>query len=300
AEGQILGSFSQGIGAALYEEFVYGEDGSFQSGTFADYLVPSAVEVPEPIIIHTETPSPFTPLGAKGLAEGNCMSTPVCIANAVCDALGLENITLPIQPAKLSDHVFGKEPERPASMIAESPEVKEMAAGAGHTLSGQGETLVPASPQEVWRILLDPDKLAAVIPGCRELEMVGENNYRAEMKMGVGPVRGLFEATVKLTDLKPPEELTLSGGLDGPLGSTRGRGKVYLVPVESGTIVKYEYSMSISGKVAAIGGRMLDGTARLLVGQFFEKLVAQISGPDGEIINKPSLWQRLLKLIGVK
>ena len=60
----------------------------FLSGTFADYLLPTAMEVPAPVILHMETPSPFTPLGAKGVGEGNCMSTPVCIANAVADALG--------------------------------------------------------------------------------------------------------------------------------------------------------------------------------------------------------------------
>ena len=65
------------------------DDGAFLSGTFADYLVPTATEVPEPVILHVETPSPFTPLGAKGVGEGNCMSTPVCIANAVADALGV-------------------------------------------------------------------------------------------------------------------------------------------------------------------------------------------------------------------
>ena len=64
------------------------DDGNFLSGTFADYLLPTAMEVPEPMILHRESPSPFTPLGAKGVGEGNCMSTPVCIANAVADALG--------------------------------------------------------------------------------------------------------------------------------------------------------------------------------------------------------------------
>ena len=91
----MYGSFGQAIGAALYEEFSYAGDGSFLTGTFADYLVPTATEVPEPEILHVENPSPFTPLGAKGAAEGNCMSTPVCIANAVCDALGVDDILPP-------------------------------------------------------------------------------------------------------------------------------------------------------------------------------------------------------------
>jgi 2-furoyl-CoA dehydrogenase large subunit len=100
--GQITGAFAHALGAALYEEYAYGPDGSFLAGTFADYLLPTTAEVPEPVILHIETPSPFTPLGAKGVGEGNCMSTPVCIANAVADALGAAEIDLPLTPAKLS------------------------------------------------------------------------------------------------------------------------------------------------------------------------------------------------------
>jgi 2-furoyl-CoA dehydrogenase large subunit len=100
--GQITGGFAQGIGAALYEEFAYSPDGAFLAGTFADYLLPTTTEVPTPTILHVETPSPFTPLGAKGVGEGNCMSTPVCIANAVADALGAKDVGLPLTPAKLA------------------------------------------------------------------------------------------------------------------------------------------------------------------------------------------------------
>lgn len=100
--GQITGGLAHAVGAALYEEYAYAPDGSFLSGTFADYLVPTATEVPAPVILHMESPSPFTPLGAKGVGEGNCMSTPVCLANAVADALGVADIDLPLTPAKLS------------------------------------------------------------------------------------------------------------------------------------------------------------------------------------------------------
>src|SRR5262249_35372475 len=95
AEGQIRGAFAQGIAAALYEEFTYNEDGAFLNGTFADYLVPTVGEIPDVEILHHHSPSPFTPLGAKGLAEGNCMSTPACIANAIADALGVTGVARP-------------------------------------------------------------------------------------------------------------------------------------------------------------------------------------------------------------
>jgi 2-furoyl-CoA dehydrogenase large subunit len=110
--GQISGGFAQALGAALYEEYAYAADGSFLSGTFADYLVPTAMEVPEPVILHRQSPSPFTPLGAKGVGEGNCMSTPVCIANAIADALGLAELDLPATPAKLAAIIHGPEPAR--------------------------------------------------------------------------------------------------------------------------------------------------------------------------------------------
>lgn len=102
ADGQVRGGFANALGAALFEELRYAPDGQFQSGTFADYLVPTAGEVPEPVILHRETPSPFTPLGAKGIGEGNSMSTPACIANAVADALGRRDVRLPLTPDRIA------------------------------------------------------------------------------------------------------------------------------------------------------------------------------------------------------
>ena len=105
-DGQIRGAFAQGVGAALYEELRYDADGTFLSGTLADYPIPTACEVPAPVIIHHDLPSTVTPLGAKGVGEGVSMSTPVCIANAVADALGIgEAPALPLLPARLAPHV---------------------------------------------------------------------------------------------------------------------------------------------------------------------------------------------------
>ena len=101
AEGQIRGAYAQGIACALYEEFVTNEEGAFLTGTFADYLVPTVSEIPPVELLHIESPSPFTPLGAKGLAEGNCMSVPACIANAIADALGVKDVQLPATPRRI-------------------------------------------------------------------------------------------------------------------------------------------------------------------------------------------------------
>jgi 2-furoyl-CoA dehydrogenase large subunit len=100
-DGQVRGGFAMAIGAALYERFVYAEDGGFLTGSFADYAIPTASMIPELEILHMENSSPVTPLGAKGVAEGNAMSTPVCIANAVADALGVAEISLPLTPERI-------------------------------------------------------------------------------------------------------------------------------------------------------------------------------------------------------
>ncbi len=100
-EGQVRGGFAHGVGAALFERIVYDEDGNLLTGTFMDYLCPTAADVPSLRMEHLETPSPFTPLGAKGLGEGTTMSAPVAIANAAADAVGVDAVELPLTPARV-------------------------------------------------------------------------------------------------------------------------------------------------------------------------------------------------------
>ena len=101
ADGQIRGGLAHGLGAALLEEHRYDEDGNLMTGTFLDYLPPTATELPHVVSAHLESPSPLTPLGAKGLGEGNTMSAPAAIANAVADALGVDAIELPATPQRI-------------------------------------------------------------------------------------------------------------------------------------------------------------------------------------------------------
>ncbi|MDR7318057.1 xanthine dehydrogenase family protein molybdopterin-binding subunit [Brevibacillus nitrificans] len=104
ADGQIMGGLAHGLGGALYEELAYDKNGQFLAGSFMDYLCPTATEIPKVTIAHIETPSPLTPLGAKGLGEGNTMSAPVVIANAVADALSPYDVTidtLPLSPNRI-------------------------------------------------------------------------------------------------------------------------------------------------------------------------------------------------------
>ena len=101
AEGQIHGGLAHGLGAALLEEHRWDDDGNLMTATFLDYLPPTATELPPVRTGTVESPSPLTPLGAKGLGEGNTMSAPAALANAVADALGRDDVSLPLTPARV-------------------------------------------------------------------------------------------------------------------------------------------------------------------------------------------------------
>jgi 2-furoyl-CoA dehydrogenase large subunit len=139
AEGQVLGAFAQGVGTALYEAFEYDTRGGFLTATFADYLVPTVHEVPAPEVLHIATPSPLTPLGAKGMAEGNCMSTPVCLANAVADALGVADVALPMTPKRLHALMAGPEPSPGSLRSPPSPAMREREGARAATPRGKGD-----------------------------------------------------------------------------------------------------------------------------------------------------------------
>ncbi len=298
ADGQIRGGFAQGLGAALMEQFAYAPDGAFLSGTFADYLVPTAMDVPEPVIVHMQTPSPFTPLGAKGLGEGNNMSTPACIANAIADALGPavdpESIVLPMTPSKILALIGMPDPPPAGRARSDTPRRP----GSGQALVMSGAVELVASPEAVFAVLLDPAALASVIPGCHELKAVGENRYAAELTLGIGLVKARYAAEVALSEIDPPRSLRLAGRGIGSLGAIEGSGKVKLVPAGSFTRLEYEYEVAVSGKIAAVGGRMLEGAARVILDQLFERLgrraLRRKEGGPGE---RAGFWQRLLRVL---
>ncbi len=101
ADGQVRGGFAHGVAAALFERHVYDEAGNLMTASLVDYLAPTAPDIPALKIGHLSSPSPFTALGAKGIGEGNTMSAPVCIANAVADAIGCDDVELPLTPPRV-------------------------------------------------------------------------------------------------------------------------------------------------------------------------------------------------------
>jgi 2-furoyl-CoA dehydrogenase large subunit len=104
ADGQIRGGALHGLGGALFEELAYDDGGQLLTGSFMDYLVPTAREAPAMEIAHVASPSPLTPLGSKGLGESSAMTVPAVVAGAVTDALrplGIRITELPITPSRL-------------------------------------------------------------------------------------------------------------------------------------------------------------------------------------------------------
>jgi 2-furoyl-CoA dehydrogenase large subunit len=101
AEGQVRGGLAHGVGAALFERVAYDEQGNLLTASFMDYLSTTAADLPRPRLGRRETPSPFTPLGAKGLGEGTTMSAPAALANAVADAIGRDDVELPLTPPRV-------------------------------------------------------------------------------------------------------------------------------------------------------------------------------------------------------
>jgi 2-furoyl-CoA dehydrogenase large subunit len=106
AAGQVQGGFAHGVGAALQERIAYGADGELLTPTLKEYLLATPLDLPTPRMGHRETPSPLTPLGAKGLGEGTTMSAPVALQNAVTDALGAERaVGLPLTPSRVWERI---------------------------------------------------------------------------------------------------------------------------------------------------------------------------------------------------
>jgi len=295
AEGQIRGSWAAAYGATFLEEFVYDDDGTFRSGTFAEYTVPTAAELPDFQIVHpTPNPSPYTRLGAKGIAEGNQYSTPACVGNAVADALGYENVELPLNPAKVLSWIKGSE-TKPSKQIEEfvptDPNKKP-------AIYGSGEFEIAASPTKVWDLLLDPTKLAGIVPGCESLETLGDNNFSGIAMLGVGPVKGRFVAKIQLKNLEKPSKATIVGSADGPLGSSRGFGSFELIETSLGTSLKYKYEVELSGTIASVGGRLVRGASRQLIDIFLRALARQAGDVGGGDPMHKVFWIRFKVMFG--
>jgi uncharacterized protein len=145
-----------------------------------------------------------------------------------------------------------------------------------------GEVVLPADQQTVWEKLNDPEVLRRCIPGCESLEKVGDNELQASAKVAVGPVKATFKGKVMLTDIDPPNGYRISGeGQGGVAGFAKGGASVRLEPAEDGrTKMTYDVDASVGGKIAQLGGRLINGVAKKYADGFFENFAKEVQGGE--------------------
>ena len=130
----------------------------------------------------------------------------------------------------------------------------------------------------VWEAILDPDVLSRTLPGCEDMAPVGDNRFRGKLKMKVGPVQGVFEGGVELVDLDPPNGYSLKMDGKGAPGFVNGRGSLRLEDSEDGgTLLHYEIDAQVGGRIAAVGQRLLDSSAKVLTRQGLQGLEQQLA-----------------------
>ena len=145
-----------------------------------------------------------------------------------------------------------------------------------------GEYRIAAPRAKVWAALNDAEILRQAIPGCDEIQKTSDTSFTAKVTAKVGPVKASFAGKVTLSDMDPPNGYTITGeGSGGVAGFAKGGAKVALLDDGAGTLLTYSVDAQVGGKLAQIGSRLIDGTARKMAEDFFSRFAALVA--DGEV-----------------
>jgi carbon monoxide dehydrogenase subunit G len=143
----------------------------------------------------------------------------------------------------------------------------------------KGEQRIAAPRAKVWEALNDAEVLRQCIPGCQSLEKEGDR-MKAVVEIKIGPIGARFNGAVTISDANPPESYTISGeGQGGTVGNAKGGARVRLAEVDGGTLLSYEVDAQVGGRLAQLGGPIIDATAKQLAGKFFTKFGEVVEGP---------------------
>lgn len=146
-----------------------------------------------------------------------------------------------------------------------------------------GEQRISAPRHKVWEALNDPAVLSACIPGCQSLEKEADDRFSAVAEVRIGPIGARFKGAVELSEIDAPNGYVISGkGNGGIAGSATGKARVRLVEDGGGTLLTYTVNAEVGGRMAQLGGPIIDATAKNLAGKFFAKFGAVVSG-DGAV-----------------
>ena len=142
-----------------------------------------------------------------------------------------------------------------------------------------GEVQLSAPRQTVWEKLNDPEVLKATIPGCESLEKTSDTSFAAVAVTKIGPVKAKWKGKVNLTDLDPPNGYKIVGeGEGGVAGFAKGSADVRLTEKDGGTLLSYSVDAQIGGKLAQLGQRLINGAAKKMADEFFQKFAAAVTG----------------------
>jgi uncharacterized protein len=134
-----------------------------------------------------------------------------------------------------------------------------------------------ATPDQVWKLLNDPDVVASCLPGCERLEPIGEEHYKAELNLAIAAVTGRYTGTVALLDKQPPHSYRLVVQGKGSPGFVMGEAKVELVEADGATIVKVTGQGQVGGLMARVGQRLLSTASKMMMDRFFGCLQAKVA-----------------------
>lgn len=147
-----------------------------------------------------------------------------------------------------------------------------------------GHYRLPVGRERAYQALQDPELLAQCMPGCESLDPVGNDTYKMRMKMILASMNGLFEGQVHIAEPNRPESFRLVVEGKGKIGFMKGDGQLRLAESDAGTEVAYEGDVAVGGTIAAVGNRLVDSTARMMIKKFFDKMAERVR-PSGVAAN---------------
>jgi carbon monoxide dehydrogenase subunit G len=151
-----------------------------------------------------------------------------------------------------------------------------------------GSAVLHADPDKVWSVITDPAVLARTIPGCETLEQVGDDEYKMQVAVGVGAIRGSYAGAVRLADQDRPKSYVMHASGAGAPGQVRATVTINLEPEGEGTVLTYSADAVVGGPVAGVGQRMITGVAKRMAGQFFQAIDDELTGVVVPIGTAPS------------
>jgi hypothetical protein len=152
-----------------------------------------------------------------------------------------------------------------------------------------GQYRIAAPREVVWAALNDPDVLRRSIPGCKELDRKSDTEFTAKVALKIGPMNANFTGAVTLQDLNPPESYTIAGqGQGGAAGFAKGSASVKLTPDGDHTILDYTAKADVGGKLASLGGRLIQATSKKLADEFFSNFAAEVGGEEALTPDAPA------------